>query len=71
MHEERYLSKHALMECDSAVTGLGQDVREGKGSVSCNYRGSLSGGLGLASCLWETSYLSMIQILTILIYDLR
>ena len=63
------------MECDSAVTGLGQDVREGKGSVSCNYRGSLSGGLplgrgaglGLASCFWETSYLSMIQILTILI----
>ena len=45
LHEEKYLSKHALMECDSAVTGLGQDVREGKGSVSCNYRGSLSGGL--------------------------
>ena len=49
MHEEKYFSKHALMECDSAVTGLGQDVREGKGSVSCNYRGSLSGGAG--ACL--------------------
>ena len=39
-----FSSKRALMECDSAVTGPGQDVRQGKGSVSCNYRGSLSGG---------------------------
>ena len=31
-------SVFALMECDSAVTGLGQDVRRGKGSPSCNYR---------------------------------
>ena len=46
---EGFSSKRALMECDSAVTGPGQDVRQGKGSVSCNYRGSLSGGAG--ACL--------------------
>ena len=29
------------------MTGFGQDVRQGKGAGSCNYRGSLSGGWDL------------------------
>ena len=55
-------SAFALMECDSAVTGPGQDVRRGKGSLSCNYRGApCQGGWG-GLTFYSTVYLSILNI---------